>query len=225
MVWQLGDAGFRWPAGRGRFDRRVERYLADHDVDLIWLDGNHDAHSRLRKLRLDDDGFVPLSDRIRYAPRGHRFIADGRRIGVLGGAYSIDRDRRLEGMTVWADLEEVTQRDVDTLGDDDLDVLLTHEAPTGTPVASTLRLPAEEAAHATVSRDLVRQAVERTRPALLAHGHWHQRLQSDLLRDDGGVTRVESLASRTTDGDAVILNLTTLTVRPLHGREPTGTAR
>ncbi|WP_043507037.1 hypothetical protein [Georgenia sp. SUBG003] len=61
----------------------------------------------------------------------------------------------------------------------------------------------------------MRQAVERTRPALLAHGHWHQRLTSELIRADGGVTRVESLAADDMPRDAVLLDLKTLHVGPL----------
>ncbi|WP_043497276.1 metallophosphoesterase family protein [Georgenia sp. SUBG003] len=215
MIWQLGDAAFRWPAEGGRFDRKVDKYLGDNDVELIWLDGNHDSHTRLRKLECDDDGFAPLSERNRYAPRGLRFMANGRQVGVLGGAFSVDRDRRREGMTLWADLEEPTQEDIEQLGDDPLDVLLTHEAPTGVQLRSQLKLPDDVVARANNSRDLVRQAVERTRPALLAHGHWHQRLTSELIRADGGVTRVESLAADDMPRDAVLLDLKTLHVGPL----------
>jgi hypothetical protein len=216
MLWQLGDAAFRWPGpGNDRFDRKVDKYLKDNDIHLLFCDGNHDPHARLRKLKLDDDGFAPLTDRIRYAPRGFRFMAGGRQVGVLGGAFSVDRDSRREGMTVWADLEEPTQEDVDRLGDDPLDILLTHEAPTGVQLRSQLRLPDDVVARANLSRDLVRQAMERTRPALLAHGHHHQRLTTELIRAEGGVTRVESLAADDMPRDAVLLDLETLRVGPL----------
>ncbi|WP_418606295.1 O-antigen ligase family protein [Georgenia sp. SUBG003] len=69
--------------------------------------------------------------RFRNARSEHRPAAKvatpkGRQVGV-GGAFSVDRDRRREGMTLWADLEEPTQEDIEQLGDDPLDVLLTHE--------------------------------------------------------------------------------------------------
>lgn len=216
LIIQLGDLGAMWPGDGGRFERRLDARLARRDMQVLFIAGNHDVWPELLGLPRDDRGFGMLGSRIRWAPQGCRFRI-GRTFGVLGGAYSVDRDQRVEGVDWWPE-EEPTQADVDRLGDEPLDVLLAHDAPLGAPLVSELDLPPGHPADRT--RELVTQAVDRTRPQLLLHGHWHQRV-SYTVTHAGGTTRVEALGcdGDLSGGDAVLLDLETLAVEPLPRRK------
>ncbi|MPV36708.1 metallophosphoesterase family protein [Georgenia subflava] len=217
LILQLGDFGALWPGDGGHFERKLDRRLAARGVHLVFIGGNHDVWPALKKLPRLRSGFGALTDRIWWAPNGHRFPAGNCTFGVLGGAYSIDQDARELRLDWWPD-EEPTQDEVDLLGEEPLDVLLTHEAPLGVPLLSGFGLPAGHRADRT--RELVTQAVNRTTPSLLMHGHWHQRRTHQFERGDGGTTRVESLGmDGDKTGDAVILDLATLEVVPLPRRK------
>ena len=176
-VLQLGDFGL-WP---GREDAWLDHvdYLADRaGVDFVWIDGNHENHASLADWReeADAEGLVRMRGRVRWASRGARWEWGGVRFGALGGAVSIDRFLRRSGVNWWPE-EVTTQADVDRLGDGPLDVLVTHAAPTtiGRPFRR-LPIPPAILADAARVRDLLDQAVTRTSPRLVLHGHYHMRL-------------------------------------------------
>lgn len=218
QILQVGDAGFRWPGPQsGKFDRKVNRELSQFGLRMVYVDGNHDPHDRLHVARRDSLGFGVIQDRIRYAPRGHRWRVGGLVFAAMGGAFSIDHHRRTPGRNWWPSTEEVQQGDVDKLGDDPVDILLTHDVPAAVAMTSDMKVRPEDAEQAQVTRDLLQQAVERTRPRLVVAGHWHQR-KTETIRHGGNETRVEVLASDGMAGDAIILELGNLSVRPLPRR-------
>jgi hypothetical protein len=200
-VLQLGDFGY-WPhAPEGlRFLKHVSHHATRVDVDIHWIDGNHENHVALRDLPRRADGFVAVTSRCLYIPRGHRWTWSGVRFGALGGAFSIDWRDRTPGHSWWPE-EVTTAADVETLGTAPLDVLVAHDAPTGVPLES-YRLPAEDEVRSDEVRRLVRAATAATLPQLLLHGHWHRRHSYELawpLEEDGRLVwrsvQVEGLAS------------------------------
>lgn len=232
-VVQLGDFGFGFyrlgddPAQPGDwaprcpFARRVSALAVELGVQVVFIDGNHDNPVLLARLAHSRDpagaeAFVPVEDGLFWAPRGHRWEWDGIRFGALGGAYSIDRRMRTTGLDFWP--EEVTApADVARLGHDPLDVLVCHDGPTipegFRPLPGASPRKVDQA-----SRDQVATAVERTRPRLVVHGHWHLRYTAE--RPDGGragaaggsgraapATRVEGLASNLEHDDRALLAL------------------
>lgn len=217
LILQVGDFGALWPGDGGQFERRLNNRLARRDMLLIFIAGNHDNWAELPRLPLNDAGFGVLAERIWWAPQGHRFVINERVFGVLGGAYSPDKDLRTPGVDWWPE-EEPTQEEVDRLGDERLDILLTHDAPPGAPLRSTLTLPPDHTAER--PRELIDQAVVRTRPEMLIHGHWHQR-QSYSIRRAHGRTDVEALGcdEDMTEGDAIVLEPLSLHCRPLQRRK------
>ncbi|MCQ9162995.1 metallophosphoesterase family protein [Arthrobacter sp. STN4] len=215
-VIQVGDIGVHW-SGLHHLDRYTEvlgKFLDRFDLQMIFIDGNHDNHLALRALPLDDEGFGVISDRLRYAPRGHRWAEDGVRFGALGGAVSVDQDWRTEGKNWWPE-ESTTVADVERLSTEKLDVLIAHEAPAGvTGLESGLLTPLPElvAWDAWQNRLRIREAVDATHPALTFCGHWHQSLTQQLPDSE---TVVHVLDRDGFEGNAVALTLSDLTVRPL----------
>lgn len=217
IALHVGDLGIGpWPGERKSVLHVLDRVLTRLDLVLLASPGNHENWDRLEGAKRDEYGrwILGRTGRVRGLPRGYRWTMGGRAFGSLGGAVSIDQDRRTAGRTWWPQ-EEVLPEHVDALGDDPLDVLITHEVPAGVPVVSTLDVPMTLAERADVGRGLIRDAVERTRPAVAICGHWHQRVTHDLRRSNGGITRVEVLSEEHTAGNAVVLDLDDLSVRPL----------
>lgn len=220
-ILQLGDFGF-WPKDPevGRFIDGVSRDATRAGVTVYWIDGNHEDHAALRAIRPAADGFVDIGEHCQHIPRGLRWRWQSVRFGGLGGAFSIDWRDRTPGETWWPQ-EVTTEGDVEALGADRLDVLVTHEAPAGIPLAH-YRLPVEDQVRTDEVRELVRDAIVATSPALVMHGHWHHRYSHELswpLERDGqldwGHTQVEGLAADV-QGDGCawgVLDLATLRFR------------
>lgn len=208
----VGDLNWRWNGDHPKtFDLPLNEELTKAGIPMIWADGNHDRHDLLANMPVRDDGFVQCASNLFWSPRGNRWNWAGRDFGTLGGAYSIDRKTRREGVDVWADLEEVTLADVDRLGNESLDVLLTHEAPEGVYLSSDMHLLGHVERAANMSRILLRMAVEATIPELVFSGHWHQRRTSNLHLEYG-MSVVEVLNMNGSAGNAVILDVESLTV-------------
>lgn len=213
LLIHVGDLAVLWPApnDNDKFTKILKRRLEQYGQTLIFADGNHDVHPRLRALPRNADGFGVISDRLLYAPRGHRWTLSGVRFGALGGAYSIDRRTRKLGKGWWEG-EVTTEADVRRLGRGRLDVLVTHEVPAGVDVVPQVsgRLPEFIEREAYANRLLVRDAVRNTEPRLVFSGHWHQRRTALMPNMD---TRVHVLNRDLFDGNVVALDLGTLAVR------------
>ena len=221
-VLHVGDLAVLWPGDAGAsFTFKLQRELDKHGVRLYLVDGNHDNHTALRALPRDNAGLGVVRtktkgggqlDLIRWVPRGHRWTwpgAGGRvvRFGALGGAYSIDWRYRKAGLTWWPIDEEVAPEDLEQLGTEPLDVLISHDCPTGAVPNSTMRIPIGDEAQSKVSRDLLRQAVDATRPALQFCGHWHQRRIFQVDHSEGPPTAVHVLDMDGTSLNWVVLDL------------------
>lgn len=195
-ILQVGDLGLLWPGrGKGRFDARLSRFLDEHDMDLFFIDGNHDNHTELRAVEVQPDGLATLLPRIHYLPRAGRFHLNGLRIAGLGGAYSLDAPWRKTGVDWWPDIEEVSPEDVHQLiPGGPVDILLTHEVPASVPMKSRWDdLDDVTLARAQVSRDLLQRAVDALEPRQVFSGHWHIRKTDLIHHPSGSTSRVDVL--------------------------------
>ena len=197
-AFQLGDFGI-WPGLPGRvFLDQVCKATEKNGVTLYAMTGNHDDQEQIARFESspDADGFVTLGANLRWVPRGARWTWNGVAFGALGGAFSIDWRHRVNGVSWWRIAEEVQADDVARLGWERLDVLFTHDAPEGAqPVGASTLGPSDES-QSQVSRVRIREAVERTIPRLVVHGHWHVRQKRVLSIAQGAQSvRVEGLAS------------------------------
>lgn len=214
-VLQVGDFGFGWPGDDPRLLQRLSRRLVKRGVHLLFIRGNHDNTVWLDELDRDEDGLANAVPHVRYVPDGARFMVNGVRFGALGGARSVDRDLRTEGRDWWPG-EEARPSDLERLGHDPLEILVTHEAPGLIPMVPPGH---SQPAIPDGTRRLIDEAIERTRVRAVFHGHWHRRATSEILLPEGRRVRVEGLGMNgLADGDSVILDLQTLEVRPLPAR-------
>lgn len=191
-LFQVGDFGF-WPGAKGsEYLDTVEMACAAAEITLYWIDGNHDWHDEIGRLT-DSHGFlspIEIRNRVHYLPRGCRITVSGLKFGALGGAFSVDWRWRKPYISWWPE-ELIKGSDVDRLGDDKLDVLLTHTSPVELPISSWV-LTGSDADKADNDHNCVAQAIRQTRPSLLVHGHWHHCYISTFPHR-GGVTEVWGL--------------------------------
>lgn len=120
---QVGDLGIyqsTWP----KFAQ------ADLAVPTYAIDGNHEMHAYWFNPTVRNE----LLPRLRLLDRGDVFVLDGRLIGFLGGARSVDEAyQRRKG--TWSPRECTTPADLDRLlenaraFDRPIDILVTHTPP------------------------------------------------------------------------------------------------
>lgn len=207
-IFVVGDLGVLFPGrGKGRYEAKLNRYLSQFGMELVFIDGNHDNHNDLRELKVEGDGLARVKENIKYLPRGGRITLQGLHIGGLGGAFSVDYEWRTPGVDWWPDIEEVKAVDVEKLvAKGALDIMLTHDVPAAIQLMGDFELSDETIARAQVSRDLLQGAVDAIRPAYVFCGHWHQRHIGVVAHADGFQTRVDVLdMNGSQSGNAVLV--------------------
>lgn len=215
-IIQLGDFGVWDHVPKGvRFLDGVNAILEEHQMSMVFIDGNHENFDSLERYPLDEGGFRPVRQNILHAPRGHRFEVDGVRFLAFGGAHSIDgpggppwwQQARgpLDQKTVaqgprgkvvlekgkdlgsWWPQELITQEQVDAVSPHHVDVLLSHDCPAGIKIPGINGYPAGDE-----QRRLLREVMDKVQPQLVVHGHYHKFHHGRL---DNGETNVVGLAA------------------------------
>lgn len=125
----IGDFGFVWSGSEDEADvlSCLEAILKKAGVIAYVTGGNHENYDVLHQFEPDCDGLRWLTGNIALLPRGWRAITQsGTTLASLGGANSVDRDIRREGVSWWS-AEQITERDLAALGTEHVDVLLGHD--------------------------------------------------------------------------------------------------
>lgn len=186
------------------------------DIDRILVTlGNHEPWNQISPLLDERPGHaIRVSKLIWLLPRPARLTIGGRRVLSLGGAASVDRQSRIEGLTWWPE-EAVTDDHVAAaIAGGPADLMLTHEGPAGTPVrpvreilrTNPHRFPETALEASAASRARITEVWNAVRPELLAHGHMH--VAAGGKTDDG--RRVASLGREGHEGNLGILDMATL---------------
>ena len=190
----VGDFGLDWPgARRGRYEAKVNKYLADLRLTLVVSGGNHDNWDTLEKLAVDTDGLATFRSHIRILPRGGRTVLEGLTVGGLGGAFSVDYQHRTEGKDWWRNEEPTPEEAAALIAGGPLDILITHDAPAGVTLKGDFQLSDELSTKADKTRTLLKEVVDSIPVPHLFCGHWHQRRTHELSHPDGTTTRIEVL--------------------------------
>lgn len=182
-IVQVGDFGFTWP-GKKVFDSLVQPTLADHDLTMYWLDGNHDNYTDLQHRGIwESDKPEPMSDNVTYLPRAARWEWDGVMFMALGGGISIDKARRVKGLSWWPE-ESLSHSQIERARKGGpVDVMLTHDCPMGVrPLEKFLEsetarfgVPYKTEFASTQHRSALATVTDVVKPRLLVHGHYHHR--------------------------------------------------
>lgn len=118
-IIQVGDFGF--------YPKVVQQlqYIRP-EIPIYAIKGNHEHHPMLEGL----NGVTEMAPNIFYVPNGTVMELDGRKIGFLGGASSVDKKMRIDFRMDWFPEEVITIDDVKKFDDvDSVDILITHTPP------------------------------------------------------------------------------------------------
>ncbi|WP_337007406.1 MULTISPECIES: metallophosphoesterase family protein [unclassified Microbacterium] len=207
---QLGD----WAMDPGTTDEALD----GTGIERIYVTlGNHEPWDQITPLLKAHPGHaIQVSEITWILPRPARLTIGGRTVLSLGGAVSVDKAWRQEGVTWWRD-EEITREQVSAaIAGGPADLMLTHESPAGTPVRAVREIlrtnpfgfPADAIADSATSRARVAKVWNIVYPELLIHGHMHA--PGGGQTEDG--LRVASLGQDGQQGNLGFLDMTTLRI-------------
>jgi len=197
VIVHLGDFGYQF---RPKFLTTLNAALADTETPLLFIDGNHDNHRWLNRLPIETNGLRLIGDWIWHIPRGFRWMWGELRFLGLGGAHSVDGTYRRQAGLMWQPEERITDIQAQsTINGGPADVLIAHDCPAGVQVPGLTphRFPQFEVLRGDEHRTLLRKVVDRVRPQIIWHGHYHVRY--DATVDFGyGPVQVHGLNSNDT---------------------------
>lgn len=196
----LGDFGLLWQR-----NKEYEYWKCKFDekpFTTLWLDGNHENHEWIDSLPVSKwhGGKVhKVSDSIIHLMRGQVFELCGKYFWTFGGAASVDKVFRREGLTWWAREEASYAEQMEGLEKlyyikdgivGKVDYILTHTCPDSI-VKDMFRVPLRPSAtgkYLDVVKDFVTAVVNPDDPMVLPmflsgwyFGHWH--LEKDFVTD------------------------------------------
>ena len=134
----LGDFGVIFADEKTSFDNLLR--VAKLPYTLAFVDGNHENFDLIKKLETSfspwhggEIGVLPWN--IIHLKRGEIYEINNRKIAVMGGADSIDKFTRVEGVSWWKE-ERISDKDINNLVRNmnnkkvnSVDFILTHDAP------------------------------------------------------------------------------------------------
>lgn len=215
VILHVGDFGY-WPGERGKpYFATLQDKLEKYDLQLYWLDGNHENHDHLAEMTQGSLELTTMGkyDRLHYMPRGFRWEWWGKTFMAVGGAVSVDKEWRTEGRDWWP--AEILTEDQITYAcrEPKVDVILAHDCPHGVDIPGigpkTKQRPNENSwpphvlAEAEAHRKQMRRIWEAHQPRLWVHGHYHRFYESWL--------RSSKFLGLDCDGSTMAKNLTFLT--------------
>jgi len=179
-IYVVGDFGF-WPKDKGGI--KFLKACSELDWPMYFTAGNHEDWDMLdehvKSPTFDNEGFIEVSNNVYYAPTGFTWEWDGIRFLSVGGAYSIDRKRRVKFIS-WFPQEVISSVEVaECMNVGKVDILLSHDSPASVDLALELASQyggfrdfwVEE--NTEINRQRLQNIVDATNPKLLVHGHWH----------------------------------------------------
>ena len=162
IILQCGDFGF-WPRFDG-FKYGLQLIKNRRKTKIFWCDGNHEDHDVIDKLEETE-----IAPNIFYMPRGSTLLLpDGRNVLFIGGALSIDKKYRTQGVD-WFPQETISQKNIYDLPDEKVDIVISHTAPSSFELIDW-HLDYEE----DPSRKALDSVLEKYKPSLWYFGHMHK---------------------------------------------------
>ena len=209
-VWSVGDFGW-WP--RNEFAKSFLARMNDVGCRVYFIDGNHEDHSDLSHDTITEVGYVvdyETYPNIIHCPRGWLRTVGGRKVLHIGGAHSVDKYSRREGVS-WFTNEAPNYKEMGrAFNRPTPDIVLSHEIPEGVDVQYYGNWPKELTDLGEGLRRTLGLLLKHHKPAIWFAGHHHQRI-TDVV----DTTVVHVLNSDASPGTFVLLDLDTLEVTDL----------
>jgi hypothetical protein len=133
----LGDFGLPWDINISDTDKHWLDWLKDRNFTTLFVDGNHENFDYLNKCPTDlkfGSEVGKVWDSVYHLKRGNVYTINDKTFFVMGGAVSIDKLNRTEGLSWWKDETpshkefEHSLKTLDSYGWG-VDYVLTHTAP------------------------------------------------------------------------------------------------
>lgn len=129
-----GDFGYCW-RGQEKNLEYLSSKLRQYNTILYFIDGNHEDFDLLYSYPIDANTRMrQVCENIYHLQRGCIYTIEGKNIFTFGGADSVDRARRIPGVSWWA--QEVPTTREWAMGENclesycgKLDYVITHDAP------------------------------------------------------------------------------------------------
>lgn len=175
----LGDFNFYGDEKGLNFLEAVNNILVEQNRVMWVVDGNHEDFDWLLSIPINDDGRRQVMSNIYHLPRGFNWTWNNKNFVALGGAASVDKKHRTEGVD-WFSQENITEKDVDkALDNENIDVMFTHESPLN---LSNYVIDDEEVCKwSNHNRDCISRVTAALKPKLLVHGHHHRAYVDSFL--------------------------------------------
>ena len=133
----LGDASINYYLDI--FDRILKDFLKCYNITLFCIQGNHEERpeniSTYKEVEMFG-GKVFLEEEypnLIFAKNGELYEIDHKKVLVIGGAYSIDKDDRIMDGTPWFKDEQLSKKEMDDIlakyEGKHVDVILSHTCP------------------------------------------------------------------------------------------------
>ena len=126
MLIVLGDVGINYYLNEE--DKNCKEHLKKLKLKLFCVRGNHEE--RPEKISTYKEEEYP---NLIFAKDGETYNIDGKKILVIGGAYSVDKQYRLLHGYKWFKDEQLTKEEMDTILEKvkgkHFDIVLTHTCP------------------------------------------------------------------------------------------------
>lgn len=198
-VVQLGDFNLNFNKG---VLASIRAWLnADERRRWLWVDGNHDDHDYIRsnilKGKHPKKPVAHFHDRLMYCPRGSTLRIGNTKALFMGGAVSIDKHRRMQGVDWWPQ-ESISVADTHRAiaNGREAEILFSHDAPNSKALKGWLKEQGYRInPEAYQNREAIGNLIEGTAISTVMHGHYHYR----YLGEYAGAT-VEGLAANYSRG-------------------------
>jgi len=135
-----GDFGLVFSVMQSQSERYWLKWLSEKRFTTLFIDGNHENFDRLDIIDKNNKNYIcenivgEVVNSIYHLKRGHIYIINGKKFWVFGGAYSIDKYRRAEGLSWWP--REIPNKQEEDIGlksleehNWEVDYIVTHTAP------------------------------------------------------------------------------------------------
>lgn len=179
------------------WDRDVQHAAEKNDLQVYFIDGNHDNFPYLNELNPDNlEEPIPVTHDVHYLPRNSRLTIDGLTFHAMGGAHSIDENYRTLNRDLYTE-EDITPENINlALTMPQADILLSHDSPLTSPNPIVRDAGNQRRVGIYFGEDVLQRChenqerlttiTEHLQPSIIFHGHYHRYYEGTSLHTTTG---------------------------------------